>query len=730
MRLPDDYAERVYAGVLGKIIGVYLGRPFEGWHYNSIMEKLGEVNYYVHEQLGKPLVVTDDDISGTFLFFRALADSGAGKKLTARQIGETWLNYIIEKKTVLWWGGVGTSTEHTAFLRLKRGVPAPASGSMKLNGQVVAEQIGAQIFIDAWGMVAPGDPALAADFAQKAGSVSHDGEAVYGAQVIAAMEAQAFVEEDIEKLLDTGLSVVPKNCTIAKLIRDIRGWRRKDRDWRKTRERIEATYGYTRYGGGCHMIPNHAVIILALVYGEGDFQKSLMIANTAGWDTDCNSANVGCLMGIRGGLAAVDAGPDWRGPVADRLFLPSARGGECITDAVRETYAVVNAARSLARETPLAPKNGARFHFELPGSVQGFSLDTAPECRGIAQLSNQPGLSRLGTRCLAVDFAHLAPGRAVRVATPTFLQLDEARREGYGLVASPTLYATQTVKAELAAAPTNPEPVNVALFIRCFGPEDHLVTYHSQAGTLQPGARTTITWKIPNTVMAPIAMVGVEVLASNAVAAETLAPGMSAAAAATLSGSFAAGSAAAGRVVLDWLTWDGTPTLEFKKPDWKGDLWQRAWVHAVDHAVGGWQRLTQDEGRGMLSTGSDLWRNYSFRAEVQPHLAKSAGIAVCQQGLGRYYALELGADRTVRIVKAREGLKTLAKKPLAWKMDDRFKLELAVKNGPYGALLEGRVNGKLVLKAEDKHAALPGGGVALLIEEGTAYFDHVAVAAH
>ena len=51
MPIPHDYTERVYAGVLGKIIGVYLGRPFEGWTYDTIMARLGEVNYFIHEQL-------------------------------------------------------------------------------------------------------------------------------------------------------------------------------------------------------------------------------------------------------------------------------------------------------------------------------------------------------------------------------------------------------------------------------------------------------------------------------------------------------------------------------------------------------------------------------------------------------------------------------------------------------------------------------------------------------
>ena len=111
--LPNDYAERVYAGVLGKVIGVYLGRPFEGWTYEKIQEQLGDIEYYVHNKLNVPLIVTDDDISGTFTFVRALADNHFDVDITAQQIGETWLNYLIEKRTILWWGGLGNSTEHT-----------------------------------------------------------------------------------------------------------------------------------------------------------------------------------------------------------------------------------------------------------------------------------------------------------------------------------------------------------------------------------------------------------------------------------------------------------------------------------------------------------------------------------------------------------------------------------------------------------------------------------------
>jgi hypothetical protein len=74
------------------------------------------------------LVVTDDDIAGTFAFPRALADNGYPSRLSAEQVGQVWLNYVVEGRSIFWWGGIGSSTEHTAYLRLKSGVPAPRGG--------------------------------------------------------------------------------------------------------------------------------------------------------------------------------------------------------------------------------------------------------------------------------------------------------------------------------------------------------------------------------------------------------------------------------------------------------------------------------------------------------------------------------------------------------------------------------------------------------------------------
>jgi hypothetical protein len=220
------------------------------------------------------------------------------------------------------------------------------------------------------------------------------------------------------------------------------------------------------------------------LYGDDDFQKTLMIVNTCGWDTDCNSGNVGCLMGIKNGLAGIEAGPDYRGPVADRLYLPAADGGRAITDAVIETYHVVNVGRALAGAEPLAPKNGARYHFELPGAVQGFQPEADSEAKGRVRVDNVAGHSQRGTRSLAIRYRDVAPGQAARVATATFVPPEAIDMPGYSLMASPTLYPGQTVRARVVPDAGNETPVTVRLYLRAYGADDALVRMSSSGASL------------------------------------------------------------------------------------------------------------------------------------------------------------------------------------------------------------------------------------------------------
>jgi ADP-ribosylglycohydrolase len=676
MTITDDYAARVYAGVLGKIIGVYLGRPIEGWENHRIIEELGEIHGYVNQRLSKPLVVPDDDITGTFTFVRAVEDYGP--TVSPEQIGKSWLNYIIEDKTILWWGGMGVSTEHTAFLRLKNGVAAPQSGSIKSNGKVVAEQIGAQIFIDGWGMVCPGEPKLAADFAKRAASVSHDGEAVYAAQVIAAIESMSFVEKDLKKILDTVLLIIPRDCLVAKMIADLRYWRASEQDWRKARQKLASQYGYDKFGGGCHVIPNHGVVILSLLYGNDNFSQTLSIAASCGWDTDCNAGNVGCLMGIKNGLADIDKDYDWRGPVADRLYLPSADGGRCFTDALTEAVHIVNIGRRLALQAPIAPKKGAIYNFGLPGAVQGFVGENL-------KIENVAGHSTAGKRALAIHHT----GRTAARATVATFDSPEVISGPYAMVSCPTIYPGQRIHAAIACDAQNPSPTSIRFFVASYDENDEPVRVYGPETPLLGDQQYELAWRVPETPQ-PIFQAGIEFAPS---------PG-------------------GGTAYLDYFTWDGDAEALFRKSPGSGSMWRRAWTCGCSVYDNMWSpldhRIIQNQGRGVLIQGTRRWKDYFVEATVQVHLARAAGVAVRVQGLTRYYAMLLTPAGKAKLVKNFDAEIVLAEVDFPMEYDRPYKLKLQV----YGDHLTGWIDDQQVFELSDHHKTLHDGAIALVCQEG------------
>ncbi|TIO10846.1 ADP-ribosylglycohydrolase family protein [Mesorhizobium sp.] len=699
MQIPNDYLERVYAGVLGKLAGVYLGRPFEGWTYQKIMKELGPIEYYVHERLNQPLVVTDDDVAGTFTFIRALEDYGISPDLSAEDIGKAWLNYIVEERSILWWGGSGNSTEHTAWLNLKKGVSAPHSGSIATNGLTIAEQIGAQIFIDGWAMAAPGQPQLAARLAEQAGKVSHDGESVHAAMLWAAMEAEAFVSSDIDHLIDTGLSVIPRDSLIAKLIADIRGWVKEHPDWHDTRQKIEDKYGYDKYPGNCHVVPNHALMVMAVLYAPDDFQKAQMIVNTSGWDTDCNAGNVGCLLALMLGLDGLEAGPDWRGPIADRLLISSADGGNSINDAVRIAYYVANLGLALAGERPLdAPKDGAQFHFSLPGSQQGFR---PVEGHGFARDVRVGNVEFEGGRALTVNYEALGPGQTAAVTTPTFSPREVLCMRTYDLMATPLLYPGQVLKARVVADRRNKGAVSIRLRIRAYGADDRLQDFDGDAIILKPGEDRIVSWRLPDLDGQPIAEIGIAFTCE--------------------------GRRADGSVLLDYLRWDGAPELVLHRPAGDGDFWRMAWVNGVSFFSKRFPpsfRISQSRDEGIVIHGTRQWTDYKVTSDIVIHLGSYGGVCARVQGLRRYYAVRATRAGKLQIVRTRDADTTvLAEEAFDLVFEKAIPVTLTVRGSRISALFGG-----VALEAEDTSAeAFTNGGIGLLIAEGAMSTDEVRV---
>ena len=145
--MQNDYLARVYAGFLGMNVGIRLGAPVEPtiWTYERIKETYGDIRGYVKDYKN---FAADDDVNGPVYFFRALRDSSKNGELTPEYVAKAWLNYARDGIGMFWWGGYGVSTEHTAYINLTRGIPAPQSGSAATNCKLLSDQIGGQIFID------------------------------------------------------------------------------------------------------------------------------------------------------------------------------------------------------------------------------------------------------------------------------------------------------------------------------------------------------------------------------------------------------------------------------------------------------------------------------------------------------------------------------------------------------------------------------------------------------
>ncbi len=458
--------EKIYAGFIGKAIGVRLGAPVEPtiWSYERIQKTYGEVTQYLRDFKN---FAADDDTNGPVYFIRALRDYGLGA--TAEDVGKTWLNYAAEEHGMYWWGGFGVSTEHTAYRNLRAGIPAPQSGSIAQNGTTVAEQIGGQIFIDSWGWVNPGNPQRAADMSAMAASVAHDGEGLNGARFCAAAIAAAFEASSIDKIVETAMGTIDPASTYARVCRAVIDFHKSNGDnWRACRDMLEAEWGYDRYPGVCHIIPNAGVTIMAILYGQGDLPRTAEIATMAGWDTDCNAGNAAAIVATFQGLH--EGWDKYRKPINDFLVASGIVGTINIVDIPSFARELTVLALQLAgREVPALwledmTRRGLRFDFDLPGSTHGFRTE------GFNQISLRHSAERHaeGSRgSLEIQLDRLERGQGGCVFWKPFYRRSDFDDERYRPMFSPVVDGGQTVRFKLWLDPWNGDGnLRVAPYVR------------------------------------------------------------------------------------------------------------------------------------------------------------------------------------------------------------------------------------------------------------------------
>ncbi|URN92987.1 MAG: ADP-ribosylglycohydrolase family protein [Candidatus Pristimantibacillus lignocellulolyticus] len=447
--IATNYLEKIYAGYLGMNIGIRLGAPVEPtiWSYERILNTYGDITDYV-----KPFknFAADDDANGPFYFLRALYDDAKDRDIVPQDVARAWMNYAREGVGMFWWGGYGISTEHTAFINLKNGIEAPQSGSIAQNGTTIAEQIGGQIFIDTWGLVNPGNPQKAADFGEAAARVSHDGEGVYGARFFCAAIAKAFDTSDVSEIIEAGLAQIPTTSLYYQVARAVIAFHKKHpANFRDCRDMLERDWGYDKYPGVCHMIPNAGVCILAMVYGEGDFNRTVEIATMCGWDTDCNAGNVGTVLGVACGLEGI--ADKYRKPINDSIVMSGISGYLNILDIPTYAKELAILGYRLANEPcPVEllesfKEDEVYFDFELPGSTHNMRLSNSFFC----EAKHSTEYSYKGTGSLQVLFDRMLRGEQCKIYYKPFYTRDEFNDERYSPTFAPKAYSGQTVSMKI-----------------------------------------------------------------------------------------------------------------------------------------------------------------------------------------------------------------------------------------------------------------------------------------
>lgn len=645
-KFPIDYETRVYAGWLGKCIGVRFGAPLENWTYQEIRDHLGFVETYLPLPAGK-IFKPDDDTALPVVMLHALKDYGAN--ITAEQMGDAWLNYLSDQRNTLWWGGFGVSTEHTAYLNLQNGIPAPQSGSTKLNGKVMAEQIGGQIFSDIWGWVAPNNPQLAADYAEKAASVSHDGAGVDGGRFVAAMVSAAFEERDPRMLIHAALQTIPADGEYACMVDAVEEfYDNHPDDWHAAYHFIAEKYG--DYPGIVHIIPNGAIIVMALLYGEGDFSRSIQIANMAGWDTDCNVGNVGAVMGTSVGLTGIET--HWRDPINEPWVGASVIGSRNLSDPAATAALIVSLGREIAGDT--AAEQQSKYPFDLPGATHGFQSRSH---LGTVIALRQVDLDE--KHALRVTMRKLKKKGEARIFVPTYMRPDRLSSNYYGASFSPKIYPGQVMTVEVYLPEDAPEQLQAGLYVW----DDNANTGHYAVGTsLTPGKWHELEFAIP-------ALQGV-CLSEAGVVFRNL------------------GQPWSGSALITNLDWQGIPDFSF---DFSQEKHEYSGVSQWTYLRGYWrldEAAYHGSGVGVNETytGDINWTDYTVNVCMKPLQGKTHLILARVQGALRAYAFGL-TENGLTLFKNQHGYQEMISVPFDWAHGKKYELQFQVS----GNHLSGRI---------------------------------------
>lgn len=320
---------KIHGAWIGRICGCMLGKSVEGIRTKELIPFLKETdNYPMHRYIYRSDITDEicskynfpfrqrqyaDEIDGmpvdddtNYMVLAQLIVDRFGRDFTPYDVSRAWLTY--QGKDAY------CTAERVAYCNFINGYEPPQSAIYK---NPYREWIGAQIRGDYFGYINPGNPELAAEMAWRDASISHVKNGIYGEMFASAMIAASAVTNDIESIILGGLGEIPHTSRLYEDVMLVLEGYKTGVSKQECFEKIHEKYDENTSHGWCHTISNAMIVAASLIYGEGDYGKSICMAVETGFDTDCNGATVGSVLGMANGIESIPE--SWTSRIKDTL---------------------------------------------------------------------------------------------------------------------------------------------------------------------------------------------------------------------------------------------------------------------------------------------------------------------------------------------------------------------------------------------------------------------------
>lgn len=297
----SDYRNKMKGAWVGQMVGVGWGMPTE-FKWNDTIIPVDQVPEWTPEMVNQQ---GNDDLYVEMTFLASMEKYGMD--VSIRQAGIDFANTGYQ----LW------AANRRGRENLRYGIAPPESSHPEYNKN--ADDIDYQIEADFAGIIAPGMPNVAIELGEKFGRLMNYGDGLYGGQFVSGMYTAAYFENDVYRVIEAGLACIPKESLYAQCIRDVVQWYRENPDdfektWGLIMNKYYRTFDHQPFAIKHKevWIPidakiNGAFIVMGLLYGEGDMEKTIVYSMRCGLDSDCNPSNA---AGIIGTIMGYDAIPD------------------------------------------------------------------------------------------------------------------------------------------------------------------------------------------------------------------------------------------------------------------------------------------------------------------------------------------------------------------------------------------------------------------------------------